>query len=302
MAPEQFEGIISKQSDQYALGCIAYELFTGRKPFTATSLEIMWYKHAKEDPVAPMQLNSHLPIHIEQAILKAMAKQRHERYTDISDFITALRMSSIIEMKVSTTPQTSLPTTPSAGMPMLAQTVTPAPGLMQKTKEQILYEGDIHYGAKRYAEALSAYELAIQLDPVYAKSYRNKGNALYRLKRHEEALAAYEQALTIDPSSSPAWNGKGNVLYSENKLRDALAAYEHTLLLSPHFSTAWYNKSLILYQLDQYEDALQAVEEAIRLRPGDPDYWIRKAQILRRLHRRDDARLAEAEAKRLQGR
>src|SRR5947207_2984882 len=50
MAPEQFEGIISRKSDQYALGCIAYELVTGHKPFTATSLEVLWYKHTKEQP------------------------------------------------------------------------------------------------------------------------------------------------------------------------------------------------------------------------------------------------------------
>ena len=33
MAPEQFEGSVSKKTDQYALGCIAYELVTGRRPF-----------------------------------------------------------------------------------------------------------------------------------------------------------------------------------------------------------------------------------------------------------------------------
>src|SRR5206468_8515075 len=32
MAPEQFEGIITRQGDQYSLGCIAYELFTGTHP------------------------------------------------------------------------------------------------------------------------------------------------------------------------------------------------------------------------------------------------------------------------------
>jgi serine/threonine protein kinase len=35
MAPEQFQGVISKEGDQYALGCIAYELVTGHRPFSA---------------------------------------------------------------------------------------------------------------------------------------------------------------------------------------------------------------------------------------------------------------------------
>lgn len=37
MAPEQFQGIISKEGDQYALGCIAYELIGPPEKFTTLS-------------------------------------------------------------------------------------------------------------------------------------------------------------------------------------------------------------------------------------------------------------------------
>lgn len=92
MAPEQFEGIASTKSDQYSLGCIAYELFTGRKPFAVPypSIEAMWYQHAKVQPIAPRQYNTLVPIYMEQSILKAMSKERSDRYTDISAFIAAL--------------------------------------------------------------------------------------------------------------------------------------------------------------------------------------------------------------------
>lgn len=47
MAPEQFEGLASPKSDQYALGCLAYELLTGWKVFSIPhpSLEAWWYHH-----------------------------------------------------------------------------------------------------------------------------------------------------------------------------------------------------------------------------------------------------------------
>ena len=73
MAPEQFQGEVSKKSDQYSLGCIAYELLTGQRPFEAPNNYAMGYKHVHEQPIPPTQLNPNLPEYIEQALLKAMA-------------------------------------------------------------------------------------------------------------------------------------------------------------------------------------------------------------------------------------
>src|SRR5450755_1041565 len=52
MAPEMFEGKVSVKSDQYALGCIAYELVTGRKPFEVDEVPIYaaHYQHAHVEP------------------------------------------------------------------------------------------------------------------------------------------------------------------------------------------------------------------------------------------------------------
>src|SRR5579863_664978 len=44
MSPELFRGTNSKEGDQYALGCIAYELFTGRPPFKANDFIALAFK------------------------------------------------------------------------------------------------------------------------------------------------------------------------------------------------------------------------------------------------------------------
>lgn len=96
MAPEQFEGKISTKSDQYALGCIAYELLTGRYPFEVKDvpLEAIWYQHAKVEPTPPTELNPNLNRQIEHTIFKAMAKRREDRYTDVLAFIEALQQNA----------------------------------------------------------------------------------------------------------------------------------------------------------------------------------------------------------------
>ncbi|MDQ6660532.1 MAG: serine/threonine protein kinase [Chloroflexota bacterium] len=152
MAPEQFRGTASKEGDQYALGCIAYELFTGQKPFKAPDYISMACKHLEEIPIPPRKLNPNLPEHIEQAILKAMAKDRKERFASVEEFVTALH----------------------------------------KTKEQWFDEGDALYEAECYKEALLAYDHAIRLGLNYPKLHCRKGTSLRKLARYNEALLAYD--------------------------------------------------------------------------------------------------------------
>jgi hypothetical protein len=90
MAPEQFHGTISKEGDQYALGCIAYQMVTGRLPFDAPDFFALGYKHMTEHPVPPTQINLLVPPSIEAAILRAMAKQRTSRFPDVASFLAAL--------------------------------------------------------------------------------------------------------------------------------------------------------------------------------------------------------------------
>jgi serine/threonine protein kinase len=91
MAPEQFRGEVSKRSDQYALACITYEMLCGHRPFGAGDFISLGYKHVTEPPPHIRQFNATVPLHIEQALLRAMTKDRSARFEDIATFIDALQ-------------------------------------------------------------------------------------------------------------------------------------------------------------------------------------------------------------------
>ena len=95
MAPEQVQGVVSREGDQYALGCIAYELFTGHHLFTAPNIAVMMFNHLYTVPVPPSEHNPDIAPHIEEAILKALAKDRHDRHANIAAFLTALEAPSV---------------------------------------------------------------------------------------------------------------------------------------------------------------------------------------------------------------
>jgi len=297
MAPEQFRGMISKESDQYALGCIAYELFTGHQPFTAPDFVAIGFLHAAEPPLAPTHYNPQLPIHTGQAILKAMAKQRADRYPDIAGFITALRVSTMEQAQVLRAPEADIPTVLSTRVPTFAQ--TDSLGVSQRSKGQWMQEGDTLRGLKRYQEALAAYEQAIRLDPNLALAYNGKGDALYNLKRSQEALAAFEQAIRLDPNLALAYNNKGNALYDLVRSQEALAAFEQAIHLDPNFAAAYNNKGNALYDLKRYQEALAAYEQAIHLSPNYALAYHNKSLALSALGKKKEAQQAHEMARRL---
>jgi serine/threonine protein kinase len=82
MAPEQIKGEpIDGRTDVYALGCMIYEMVTGRLPFEAPTVMAMLSKHLMEMPPSPSQRRPdlHLPPQIDQLVMSALAKDARQR-------------------------------------------------------------------------------------------------------------------------------------------------------------------------------------------------------------------------------
>jgi serine/threonine protein kinase len=84
MPPEQAQGQLDQvdgQSDVYSLGATMYAVLCKKQPFTGqTPMEILM-KLCKEEPLAPRKHNPEIPEAVEKIILKAMAKEKIDRYS-----------------------------------------------------------------------------------------------------------------------------------------------------------------------------------------------------------------------------
>jgi serine/threonine protein kinase len=90
MAPEQWSGKVSPQSDQYSLGVVFYEMVTGRKPYVADTPSAIMLKQASEPLPRPKSLVPGLPDSIEKILLKALARDPKDRYPDMAGLIDSL--------------------------------------------------------------------------------------------------------------------------------------------------------------------------------------------------------------------
>lgn len=86
MSPEQIRGdAIDFHSDMFSLGVVLYQLFTGQRPFVATTLQELVKKIVREAPVAPSLCRAGLSKDIDNIILKMMAKTPEQRYPSWAD-------------------------------------------------------------------------------------------------------------------------------------------------------------------------------------------------------------------------
>lgn len=90
MAPEQWTGDFSVQTDIYALGVVLYEIVTGRRPYMADTPAALFLKQSNDPLPMPRKFVDGLPEGVEKVLFKALAKKAEDRYSSMLDFANSL--------------------------------------------------------------------------------------------------------------------------------------------------------------------------------------------------------------------
>src|SRR6185503_18043125 len=87
MSPEQVRGEeTDARSDIYSLGILLYEMLTGRVPFNSNSEYELMRCQIEVAPAPPRSHAPHIPLAVEQAIMRSLAKKREARYQSAGEF------------------------------------------------------------------------------------------------------------------------------------------------------------------------------------------------------------------------
>ena len=148
---------------------------------------------------------------------------------------------------------------------------------------------EVYFAQDRLAEALDAYDKALQSKPQDASILYNRGVVLDRLGRHADAVASFDQALAVQPRDVAALVNRGNALHALRRFAEALGSFDRALAIAPRNVEARYNRGNALLAMNRHEEALASFDQAIAHRPGHADALLNRGLALAALGRHAEA-------------
>lgn len=286
LAPEQkYRLPVDERADQYALGVIAYELLTGRKPLGRFQ--------------RPSERNKKLGTQVDRVLLRALQEDPEDRFDDIREFDAALRAALgesrragwILEPWfvvptlmvlglaawsargfVSGSPS-PVPRTNGDEGESVAEERTDEPRPLTAHEKKIfdnhVAQAALHFQKGDLEESLAELDAALEVDPRSVDAFYRRGYYLSSVGRLPEAIEDYGRALELDPDHVPLRCNRGALLANLDREEESMADFAHAIAVTDDGDGLVYQaRAMARKELDDPAGVIADYERAVELMPG----------------------------------
>lgn len=266
ISPEQAMGKkdLDNKTDIYSFGVMLYEMVVGRVPFTADTPFSIIHDHIYSPLPLPRAVNPEVPEPVERVLLKALAKDRLDRYETIEEFIHAFKQAWV-----------------ASGVPMQGTSIKMRPAnLKDATKAKMADPAVKTEIAKGPAPKRSSKWIWISGGLAFILccligfvAYRNNPRVFFP-RRTPIAESTVTAAPIATDTAAPA-----PTISSE---APAIAAAREAVQKNPGDPNAHLQLSLAFWDEGQKVPAFEALAQASNLAgPDDKDFFVNAAQEFR---------------------
>jgi tetratricopeptide (TPR) repeat protein len=128
-------------------------------------------------------------------------------------------------------------------------------------------QGRLLLAANKPAEAVAAFDKAVERDPSEALYWAARGGALLVLSRHDEASASWKKALGLNPACVPALMGLADAERRAGRPKDAIPYLMEAAGLDPNPAEAWFEIGDAYRQIPDWPNAYGAFSLSVKAAP-----------------------------------
>jgi serine/threonine protein kinase/tetratricopeptide (TPR) repeat protein len=145
-------------------------------------------------------------------------------------------------------------------------------------------------GKEDFAGAARVFSACLMTRPDHVNAYLLRASMYSRLSRFQEALADSSRAIKINPKQAMAWNTRADIYRRLGQDDKALAAYSQAIAIDATFAPAWNDRgALYLTKLGQPEKAIDDFTQALKRDASFALAWLNRASAYHKLGQPDKA-------------
>jgi tetratricopeptide (TPR) repeat protein len=124
-----------------------------------------------------------------------------------------------------------------------------------------------------YQDALDIVNASLYGDINFYAAWYQKGKILSGLKKYQDAISSFEKAIELKPDFYPAWDSR---CWAYREIKDNEAALKCLNIIvekiNPNSFMAWHSKADVLDELGRIEEAIVANSRSVEIRPNAHGY------------------------------
>ncbi|NJM95903.1 MAG: tetratricopeptide repeat protein [Phormidesmis sp. RL_2_1] len=132
---------------------------------------------------------------------------------------------------------------------------------------------------KQYTSAIEILTRLMAYEPDNAGHYVNRGLMYYNQRQWAQALSDYDHAIELNPRLGKAYSNRANLYASQRQWLAAMADYDEAIDLNPLNIRARLNQAITLREMGEYEEALVCLDIAMFFKPQSATLYAERGRV-----------------------